>query len=155
MPRHGGLSWQQTESRTLLQENHHHQHHHHHRNEAEAASSIHLASFNFSRLARLLNPTRHCYGNGQAGEREGHGKGTGAGISQINRTVTIQALLTNDEGDAMREQGWGGGNVADTHVRLVLSLVKPVNVKFPSLWCLLVHKLTGRSSSSSSAVRTT
>lgn len=153
MPRHGGLSWQQTESRTLPQENHHHRHHLHH--EAEAASSIHLASFNFSRLARLLNPTRHCYGNGQAGEAEGNAEGTGAGISQINRTVTIQALLTNDEGDAMREQGWGGGNVADTHVRLVLSLVKPVNVKFPSLWCLLVHKLTGRSSSSSSAVRTT
>lgn len=29
-----------------------------------------------------------------------------------------------------------------THVSLVLSLVKPVNVKFPSLWCLLVYKLT-------------
>lgn len=105
MPRHGGLSWQQTASRTLPQENHHHRHHLHH--EAEAASSIHLVSFNFSRLARLLNPTRHCYGNEWAGGEE-NGKGTGAGISQINRTVTIQALLTNDEGDAMREQGWGG-----------------------------------------------
>lgn len=114
MPRHGGLSWQQTESRTLPHENHHHHqhlHHHHHRrrDEAEADSSIHMASFNFSRLARLLNPTRHCHGNEQAGEREGEWKGTGAGISQINRTVTIQALLTNDEGDAMRAQGWGGG----------------------------------------------
>lgn len=104
--------------------------------------SIHLACFNFSRIARLLSPTRHFMSEASWQPWQWCGGRQEPGMGQINRAVTTRALRTNDEG--VRNGCVSELRSWHTHARLVLSLVKPVNVKFRSLWCLLVHKLTGR-----------